>query len=122
MIQPAVQNKIKTNRPIGCIKRAAFCWEVKIMSPEKKIRVSADLARDPNYIAYQAALTAGQFESMETGTFVAYHEGQLVGSGMDRDKLFQELHEQGIEGFFFHQVGVPERVVHLRSPHIVRRG
>lgn len=89
------------------------------MSPEKKIRVSEDLAKDPNYIAYQQALRAGDFEKMEAGTFVAYHEGQLVGTGMDRDKLFQELHEQGVEGFFFHQVGVPERVVHMRSPRIV---
>lgn len=92
------------------------------MSPEKKIRVSEELAKDPNYIAYQQALTAGQFEQMDAGTYVAFHEGQLVGTGVDRDALFQELHGKGIHGFFFHQVGVPEQVVHLRSPRIVRRG
>jgi hypothetical protein len=89
------------------------------MGAEDKVHISADLANDPNYIAYLDALAAGQFETYEPGTFVAYHEGQLVGTGTDRDSLFQELHQQGIQGFFYHQVGVPERIVHLRSPHIV---
>jgi len=83
-------------------------------------KVSKDLAEDPNYIAYQAAVGSGQFESLEAGTYVAFHEGQLVGTGIDQDKLFQELGEKGITGFFYHQVGVPERVVHFRSPRIVR--
>ena len=90
------------------------------MGVEDKIHVDADLANAPNYLAYQAAVTGGQFENLQPGTYVAYHEGELVGSGMDRDTLFQELHQKGIQGFFFHQVGVPEVTVHLRSPHIVR--
>lgn len=89
------------------------------MTPEK-ITASDELANDPNYIAYQKAKLSGEFDEMETGTFVAYHEGQLVGIGLNRDQLFQQLHEQGVEGFFFHQVGTPERVVHIRSPRLVR--
>ena len=92
------------------------------MRTEQKgaIKVSKDLADDPNDIAYQAAVSSGQFESLEAGTYVAFYEGQLIGTGMDQEKLFQELGEKGITGFLYQQVGIPERVVHLRSPRIVR--
>jgi len=88
---------------------------------DNSVVISEKLAEDPNFIAYLQAQASGEFDKMEAGTFVAYHGGRLVGTGMDRDKLFQKLHEKGIEGFFFHQVGVPEQVVHLRSPHVARR-
>jgi hypothetical protein len=92
----------------------------KYMSHEDTVGVSDELANDPNYLAYQAALSTSQFESFTPGTYVAYHDGQLVGTGTDRDQLLSELHGKGIEGVFYHQVGVPEQVFHMRSPRIAR--
>ena len=99
-----------------------FYFEVIFMSAERKIRVSKNLAKDPNYIAYQKALKDQEFERMEPGTYVAYHEGQLVGTGMDREAFFNELRDKGVEGCFFHQVGIPERVVDIPAPLSVGRG
>lgn len=87
---------------------------------EEEIRVSEELAKDPNWVAYQTALKAGQFESMEPGTYVFYHDGQLVGSGMDKHKLLEEIRHKNIERGFLHQVGVPERVIHL-PPYITEK-
>lgn len=87
----------------------------------KEVTVSDEFANDPNWRAYQEALKKGQFKDLQAGTFVAFREGQLVGTNLDRDQLFQQLERQGIRGFFFYQVGVSERVVHMRGPRIVRR-
>lgn len=103
------------NRSNDYIAQAVF-YRGNYMSPEKKTRISENLDGDPNCLAYQEALKAGRFESLETGTYVAYHEGQFVGSGMDSGKLIQELHERGIEGSLVHQIGVK---FHLPSPRIV---
>lgn len=81
----------------------------------KEVRVDDELAKDPNYIAYQQALKAGDFEKLEPGTWVAFNKGQLVATNIDRGLLFKALDEQKIGGFV-HQVGVPERVVDLPSP------
>ncbi len=94
------------------------------MRVEEDNREAVDdgLANDENWLAYQEALKADQFKGLEPGAYVAFHEGKQVGIGMDRDVLFKELFEKGITGFFYHQVGVPERVVHLGGAglHIVR--
>lgn len=73
-------------------------------------RVSKDLAEDPNYLAYQSALESGQFASLEPGTFVVFNGGQLVLTGMDRDKIFKELGERKIGGFI-HQVNITEEPI-----------
>ncbi len=86
---------------------------------KERVRVSDELVNDPNWVAYQAALKSGQFQNMEAGTYVFFHEGQLVGTGMDRDKLFEELTGKGIGAGFVHQVGVPERVVHMPAPFML---
>ena len=77
-------------------------------------RVSKDLAEDPNYLAYQSALESGQFASLEPGTFVVFNEGQLVLTGMDRDKIFEELGKRKIGGFI-HQVNIPEEPIVLHG-------
>ena len=89
---------------------------------DNKATVDDELANDQNWQAYQQALTEDKFKDLQPGTYVAFYEGEQVGSGMDREALFQELFDKGIVGFFYHQVGVPERVVHLGGAglHIVR--
>ena len=77
--------------------------------------VSKDLAEDPNYLAYQRALESGEFTNFEPGTFVAFHKGKLVGTGIDRDKLFEELGKKGIGGFLSHQVNIAEEPIVLRG-------
>ncbi|MBI2310832.1 hypothetical protein HYU90_03385 [Candidatus Collierbacteria bacterium] len=77
-------------------------------------RVSKDLAEDPNYVAYQQALESGQFANLEPGTFVVFHEGQLVLTGTDRDKIFEELGKRGIGGFI-HQVNISEEPIVLHG-------
>jgi len=90
----------------------------------KESQPSREPRKDPNYIAYQKALKTGAFEKMEPGTFVAYHEGKLVGTGTDRDMLLRGVRDKGIQGFFLHQVGVPEEVIDIPTPFLVdpRRG
>lgn len=84
-----------------------------------EIKVSEELANNLDYCAYQDALRGGQFQGMEPGTWVVFREGNLAGSGMDRDALFRELDEKGLSGGFAHQVGVPERVVNMGGPRVV---
>lgn len=85
------------------------------MAKKGEVKVDAGLAKDPNYIAYQAALEAGDFEKLEPGTWVAFNEGKLIATNADRDLLFQELNKAKIGGFV-HQVGVPDRVVDIPTP------
>ena len=87
------------------------------MSPEK-IRVSPDLAKDPNYQAYKAQET--QLKQEHMGEWVAFADGQLALIAVDRETLFRDAEAKGLTGFFFHQIVEKERVVHLRSPHVVR--
>jgi hypothetical protein len=57
---------------------------------------------------------------LEQGAFVAFSGGKLVGTGMDKEKMFKDLDAQGIHGSFLRQDGVPDEVIHFRSPHNVR--
>lgn len=84
--------------------------------------IDESLAQDPNFIACQKAVERGQFRDLKPGTYVAYAEGELVGTGMDREQVLQEMKESNFKkGVYIHQVNVPQRVVHLRSPRRVRR-
>ena len=88
---------------------------------DKNIRISEELANDPNFIAYNEAKNSGQFDELEPGTFVAFHEGKLVGTATDRDQLAESLLEKGIEGgYYYKQVNAPKTVHHVRGPRIVR--
>lgn len=86
---------------------------------KENIRVSPKLAKDPNYQAYKAEEAMLKQEHM--GMWVAYADGKRVLMADNRESLFREAEEKGLQGFFFHQVVEKERVVHLRSPRIVRR-
>jgi hypothetical protein len=80
-------------------------------------------ANDPNCLAYQEALKAGQFKEMTPGDYVAYFEGKLIASG-PRDKVLEEIRGKGA---MLHQVNHPEEIIdiptvfHFRSPRIVRK-
>lgn len=83
------------------------------MGVEKKAKAPDESDSDPNFIAFQRAESLGQFSNLDPGTYVAFHEGKLVGTEADKKKLFQLLGEKGIPGFFYRQVGVPVRVRRL---------
>lgn len=86
---------------------------------KKEVGISEKPVNDPNFLAFQQALEKGDFNEFEAGTYVAFHDGELVGTGSDVEKLIQELSEQGKHSFL-KQVNVPERVLHIRSPRLVR--
>jgi hypothetical protein len=68
---------------------------------------------DPNIMAFQKAQKSGQFEKIEPGTWVAFHEGALIGSNVDRDILSQELQKTNAGEILYKQVGIPERIVNM---------
>lgn len=86
------------------------------MDLENREKRSNDLSEDLNIKAYEADVDGGTFSNYEPGTFVAYNNGGLVGSAKDREQLFKELREKGVEGFFYHQVGVPEEIIDVPTP------
>ena len=90
---------------------------------KEDVQVSDELANDKNWVAYQEALKTGEFEKMEPGTWVFYHQGQLAAVGKDKDDLFKgiklltNIDKKYKGGGFIHQVGVPEEIVTL-PPYI----
>lgn len=77
-----------------------------------------EFANDPNWLAYQKALSSGQFKNVKPGNYVAYVDGQLVATG-----TFEQILEatKG-KGAMVHQVNTPEEVIdmpivfHIRGP------
>lgn len=78
--------------------------------------IDMDSEEDPNYIAFQQAQITGQFDNLKEGTFVAFHNGQLVGTDLDKQKLITDLAEHGLTGIFIHEFGTPDTILHFRSP------
>lgn len=79
--------------------------------------METELDRDPNFKAYQKALEDGRFRSLGPA-WVAFAGGSLVVTARERSQLFQALEAAGIRGCFVHEVNVPERVIHIRTPFI----
>lgn len=81
------------------------------------------VANDPNWLAYQEALKAGQFKEMTPGDYVAYFEGKLIASG-PREKVLEVIEGKGA---MLHQINYPEEVVeiptvfHFRSLRKIHR-
>ncbi len=76
---------------------------------------------DPSIAAYQQDLAKGLFKNLTPETYVAYLNGEKMGEGLDDKQLLEQLIEQtGQTGFLITQPNMPKRVVHLRSPHILR--
>ncbi len=66
---------------------------------------------DPNLLAYQEALANGQFEELEPGTYVAFHEGEFVKSETDREKLAKWLMSNDMSDSLLQLVGAPMEVI-----------
>lgn len=47
---------------------------------------------DPNWIEYQRALAAGEFADLDPNTYLVYSNGQLIGSGPDRQALLDQIY------------------------------
>ena len=76
------------------------------------------LEEDPNYVAYKALEEKLKKDHM--GEWVAFSDGKLVVVANDREALFKEAKDKGLAGFFYHEIVAEERIIHLRSPRIVR--
>lgn len=58
---------------------------------------------------------------METGTWVAFSDGQLVATSLKKETLFENLDEQALNklsgsGTFVDQVGVPKKISNVGRP------
>ncbi len=62
------------------------------MAKEQKRR-PASPEEDPNFLAYKSALDGGQFDQLDPTSWLAFADGQLVGSASSRDELLQTLGE-----------------------------
>ncbi len=81
----------------------------------------SEIENDPNFIAYQEAKEEGLFDDLAPGTYVAFNNGEHVGTGKNRNELIDELYSQGVDSdIFLQQVNVPERVYHIPTPFLVR--
>ena len=73
---------------------------------------------DPNFIAYKSQEEKLKQEHM--GEWVAFADGKLAIIAKDKEALFQEAQEKGIEGFLCKEIVSEERVYRMRSPRLVR--
>jgi len=79
---------------------------------EKRMPLSREyrqvMRRNPDLRAFRTDLKTGKFDAVEPNTWVVYHEGQLAGSGLDRDQLLEPFGGQTSEGPFCTQVNVTQ--------------
>lgn len=82
-----------------------------------------DLTKDPNYQTYLRLKGTGE---LPEGRYVSIVQGELVTSGDDREEVIREtsrlMEERSIQGksVLVQDKENDDKVVHLRSPRIVR--
>lgn len=50
-----------------------------------------EIDSDPNHIAYTQAVARGDFEGMDPETWLAFRQGELIGTNLDQEVLMEEL-------------------------------
>ena len=84
--------------------------------------ISKEAMRDPNFLATRLAEVQGEFNDLPPGTWVAYQDGKLIGTGESAETLSQSI--AGIRDpkkeVMMHQVNVEQPVRRLRSPKVAR--
>lgn len=77
---------------------------------------------DVDLVAFAEACKAGQFLDTKPGTYVAFGDGKLLGSGEDRTELITRLFMEGHDlAMMVQQVNVPIEIRHIRSPRMGSR-
>lgn len=79
---------------------------------DQEIRISPELAKDQNYVAYKAQ--EASLKESHMGEWAAFVDGNVVAIEKDKRRLFEYLSKHYPQsGAFFHQIVEVEEVAHL---------
>jgi len=74
-----------------------------------------------NVAAIEAAIENGDFDELDDGTWIAFYDKKLFAQNADKAELRKELFQLSLKGTVLHQLGVPRRTIHFRSPRRTRK-
>lgn len=79
-----------------------------------------EITENINFVAFQRDLELGKFKSFKPGTWVAYANGEYIGSNINRIDILKEL--RNVPGNrFITQVNIESETVRVRSPRLIKK-